>query len=378
MIRELLEKISLFETPEEDAKFRKRYEEEKAKEDDAKFRKRYEEEKAKEDDAKFRKRYEEEKAKEEEDAKRKNQTKNLAPVDANVQKLQKEIETAGGKFPKFGADGRWGNETAGVVFSDPKYIEIARKYADTIPVLKSILATKDAAKEIINRPAPAPVNGNGGGSAAQVDVSQSQSEAERKAEWAKWNDEKEANNAKSAAVATLKTLVKPKEQVGRLQYAIDPKDGIVYYGSANNSSTGGDPSPISFKDINTSTYTDIAKIIKNAGLTLKSVPKQYVFGTYQMAGVDVAELNKLMNPNSAAQKDNDIETNKYSLNYGNRKNTQGLKDPNLAFQDQMRANIIRNGGDPNAKSVSLAEPTQESVGFQPDELNRIVSLVHHR
>ena len=114
------------------------------------------------------------------------------PFDKNVKSLQDEIVKAGGKFPKFGPDGKWGNETAGVVFSDPKYVEIARKYADTIPQVKSILGAKDFAKDVSHRTdaavaslpsATGTVKINASNSAAQADSSAGQSEEERKAEW---------------------------------------------------------------------------------------------------------------------------------------------------------------------------------------------------
>lgn len=77
----------------------------------------------------------------------------VRPANPNVLALQKELKDAGADLGKFGPkgdglDGQWGKITAGAAFSDPKFTEIAKKYADKIPQVASILKTKEFAQGI--------------------------------------------------------------------------------------------------------------------------------------------------------------------------------------------------------------------------------------
>jgi hypothetical protein len=383
MIRELLEKIKLFETglsPEEIARFQKRRAEDEEK---ARFQKRRAEDEAKakaEADAKAKaeadakaKADADAKAKEEQDAKQKQQQKTLLPVDKNVKALQDEIVTAGGKFPKYGADGRWGNETAGVVFSDPKFVEIARKYANTIPQVKSILSAKDFAKDVGARAdatIPPVVSANNASNSAAQAASANDDDRINNLVDARMKAQQDAA-AKAAKDAQLKALIKEPE-AGTTGYSISPKNGMIYYtgpGKNNNQ-----PAPLRLQDVNSGLYKDIFSMIKDAGLTVKGTPPRQSWTDWGegYAMIDPNQLSSVGQSNSAAQADNSVETNPYSLNYGNPKSsTPGLKDPSLEFQKQMRAQAMKS---PPPTPLDV----KESVGFQADELNRIVSLIHYR
>lgn len=283
---------------------------------------------------------------------------NLIPFDKNVKAMQDEIVAAGGKFPKFGPDGKLGDETKGVINSDPKYTAIAKKYVDSIPEIKNIFAAKDQAQDVIRRNdgavAPVVSGDNKFNSAAQV---------------APANDDERINSLvdqrmkaqqdaaeKAAKDAQLKALIKEPE-AGSTGYAISPKNGMIYYtgpGKNNNQ-----PAPLRLQDANSALYKDIFTMIKDAGLTVKGTPPRQSWTDWGegYAMIDPAQLasvgtTQAVQGNSAAQKD--TKQSPYSL--------------------------LPPGTPPGLRpgEARLQAPMSPTSVLESDELNRIVSLVHHR
>ena len=248
------------------------------------------------------------------------------------------------------------------------------------------------------------------------------SEEARRAEHQKFSDEQKAREAQKAAMNLILSRVVSRYQVPPGKTMIGKEDGVFYYGDSNNrdagstdTSTGRAISMAMYKQ--GTNFVDqplkdaiamwpqikIVQYVKPAGLGFWKGMQAAPTGSASIKGWE-ADGNGLPSINfgnsassastrsmTAQPTDNEIDMNPLSLTYGKRKNPQGLKDTDLEFQDRMRANALR-----SPPPVTLDEPkdgripigtnpdgtlkynTQESVGFQQDELNRIVSLVHHR
>ena len=104
-------------------------------------------------------------------------------------------------------------------------------------------------------------------------------------------DKFRADDAKKAAVDAVKKMTAPN---GNSNY-IDPKDGVIKYMDNQNGRGGGEGSVKEFpydwfKKGQEKTFFDQ---LKAAGLEVIPVERKQLFGTTQVAGVDLAKLATL-------------------------------------------------------------------------------------
>jgi len=285
--------------------------------------------------------------------------KKTGPKNPNVKALQDEIVKASGDnkiFPKYGADGIWGNETAGVVFSDPKYIEIAKKYADTIPQVKSIMDAKGVAQDIGKRTQD---------SSDQLNKQFPNSSAQA-ATTGQSNSSAQAANATPEPVvdqdAGAKETAKKFVDNTTAPAYIDSKDGMIKYMDSSSNQPKIMPS-----DWIPQYAPELDKALKDLKAGTPQTTKFLWWNVNNGTKVDIRALDAL-SPNAS--------------------NGTGLKMPNTNTmslgQQTPSAADNSNATQPNPYSLvppkpqlnPLTKDVQESVGF--DELQRLVSLVHHR
>lgn len=267
--------------------------------------------------------------------------KQLLPVNPNVKAYQDALVKAGVALPKYGADGRWGTETA-TAAKDPKAAEINKQFADKVPQLKGI-APQSGETEVLPAENPTPA------------VDPQKDFDDRMAVY-------QNNQATQQAIASVKQYIKPKEQVGRLQTVIDPKSGILYYGKED-----GQPQPMPLDFMKQPAQQSLADALTKVGLQVTSTPEKSGdswWGKLQQLGpgyamVDPAKLASL--GQAPAQQTTTPQAGQAASN-----NTDPTKGP---------VNYSLGTGMPNP-GQGLKMPTKESVGY--DELARLTSLIHYR
>jgi hypothetical protein len=167
-------------------------------------------------------------------------------------------------------------------------------------------------------------------------------------------DKFRADDAKKAAVDAVKKMTAPN---GNSNY-IDPKDGVIKYMDNQNGRGGGEGSVKEFpydwfKKGQEKTFFDQ---LKAAGLEVIPVERKQLFGTTQVAGVDLAKLATLGQEPAADPAVNNATSNYTGKNVNS--NTTAIKNLNdLAYKLS-----ITKGAAPAAKAVT---PAGASVAFQP-------------
>lgn len=310
----------------------------------------------------------------------------VRPANPNVLALQKELKDAGADLGKFGPkgdglDGQWGKTTAGAAFSDPKFTEIAKKYADKIPQVASILKTKEFAQGITaqyEKPnyslgKPGSTTPDGPQSSAQANTvppaapaapaaTDASSEQDR---FKKYYADQKKSEASAAVVAQVKNMIRPQNDGNGKGYSIDPTNGIIFF----SNSAGGEntrPEPLRLDSTSSSLYKDIFGLLKKAGVTVQnSQPgKSWMDYGAGYASVPLDQIKQIQNgeapgAQSSAQAAPPAPVGTPSLG-------TGLKLPST----------------PTIGNYSLTGGTSPAFGLkehtQFDEVDRIVSLVHYR
>lgn len=107
-------------------------------------------------------------------------------------------------------------------------------------------------------------------------------------------DQFKADDAKAAAVKQIQAMLKPNGQgVERLQNAIDPKTGIIYYGEESGEGGMVQPRQTPYSWIQKGQQKEFQDLVKSAGLTIVPVDQKTLFGTTQVAAVDPKGLATL-------------------------------------------------------------------------------------
>ena len=114
-------------------------------------------------------------------------------------------------------------------------------------------------------------------------------------------DKFKADDAKAAAVKQIQAMLKPNGQgVERLQNAIDPKTGIIYYGEEGGEGGTVNPRQTPYSWIQKGQQKEFQDLVKAAGLTIVPVDQKTLFGTTQVAAVDPKGLATLGQTPAAA------------------------------------------------------------------------------
>ncbi len=114
-------------------------------------------------------------------------------------------------------------------------------------------------------------------------------------------DKFKSDDAKAAAVKQIQAMLKPNGQgVERLQNAIDPKTGIIYYGEESGEGGTVNPRQTPFSWIQKGQQKEFQDLVKAAGLTIVPVDQKTLFGTTQVAAVDPKALATLGQTPAAA------------------------------------------------------------------------------
>ena len=310
----------------------------------------------------------------------------VRPANPNVLALQKELKDAGADLGKFGPkgdglDGQWGKTTAGAAFSDPKFTEIAKKYADKIPQVASILKTKEFAQGITaqyEKPnyslgKPGSTTPDGPQSSAQATTvspaapaapaaTDASSEQDR---FKKYYADQKKSEASAAVVAQVKNMIRPQNDGNGKGYSIDPTNGIIFF----SNSAGGEntrPEPLRLDSTSSSLYKDIFGLLKKAGVTVQnSQPgKSWMDYGAGYASVPLDQIKQIQNgeapgAQSSAQAAPPAPVGTPSLGTG----LKPTSTPTIG-------NYSLTGG--TSPAFGLKEHTQF------DEVDRIVSLVHYR
>ena len=310
----------------------------------------------------------------------------VRPANPNVLALQKELKDAGADLGKFGPkgdglDGQWGKTTAGAAFSDPKFTEIAKKYADKIPQVASILKTKEFAQGITaqyEKPnyslgKPGSTTPDGPQSSAQANTvppaapaapaaTDASSEQDR---FKKYYADQKKSEASAAVVAQVKNMIRPQNDGNGKGYSIDPTNGIIFF----SNSAGGEntrPEPLRLDSTSSSLYKDIFGLLKKAGVTVQnSQPgKSWMDYGAGYASVPLDQIKQIQNgeapgAQSSAQAAPPAPVGTPSLGTG----LKPTSTPTIG-------NYSLTGG--TSPAFGLKEHTQF------DEVDRIVSLVHYR
>jgi hypothetical protein len=267
--------------------------------------------------------------------------KKTSPKNPNVDALQKELlKINPNGLPKHHNDGIWGPETSALAFSSPEAMEVAKKYADKIPQIKSILASKSFAQDLGKKYS----NNTQAQDEKPTDVKRTEVPIEPQADARAQYDKFKADDAKADAQAKLKQMMQVPANPGMGQQSatyINPKTGRLEYFE------NGSPKGYAYDWMKGGEGQSLTNLAKQAGVEIKNV------GGY--AQIDPASLTTPAPKPAPAQPD------------ANASSGTGLKMP---------ANF--GGGTLGANMGQVNPPQQESVSFQDDELNRIVSLVHHR
>ena len=307
----------------------------------------------------------------------------VRPANPNVLALQKELKDAGADLGKFGPkgdglDGQWGKTTAGAAFSDPKFTEIAKKYADKIPQVASILKTKEFAQGITaqyEKPnyslgKPGSTTPDGPQSSAQANTASPAAPAATDASseqdrFKKYYADQKKSEASAAVVAQVKNMIRPQNDGNGKGYSIDPTNGIIFF----SNSAGGEntrPEPLRLDSTSSSLYKDIFGLLKKAGVTVQnSQPgKSWMDYGAGYASVPLDQIKQIQNgeapgAQSSAQAAPPAPVGTPSLG-------TGLKPPSTPII----GNYSLTGG--TSPAFGLKEHTQF------DEVDRIVSLVHYR
>jgi len=107
-------------------------------------------------------------------------------------------------------------------------------------------------------------------------------------------DKFKADDAKAAAVKQIQAMLKPNGQgVERLQNAIDPKTGIIYYGEEGGEGGTVNPRQTPYSWMQKGQQKEFQDLVKAAGLTIVPVDQKTLFGTTQVAAVDPKGLATL-------------------------------------------------------------------------------------
>ena len=107
-------------------------------------------------------------------------------------------------------------------------------------------------------------------------------------------DKFKADDARTAAVKQIKDMLKPNGQgVERLQTAIDPATGIIYWGEEQGEGGMVNPRQTPFDWVKQGQYKDLEAILKAAGLNIIPINQKGLFGTTQIAAVDPKGLATL-------------------------------------------------------------------------------------
>lgn len=320
------------------------------------------------------------------------------PANPNVLALQKELKDAGADLGKFGPkgdglDGQWGKTTAGAAFSDPKFTEIAKKYADKIPQVASILKTKEFAQGVktqyekpdyslgskpispadaqssaqavdttgIGRTPGAGIQGQGGTVPPAATAQDAGSEEERFKKF--YNDQKQSE-ANARTVSQVKAMIRPQNDGNGKGYSIDPTNGIIFW---SNSAGGEDkrPEPIRFDAANSNLYKDIFGLLKKAGVTVQASGPGKSWMDYG-AGYASVPLDQIKQIQSG-EAPGGVQSSAQKAPVGAPSLGTGLKMP---------------ASTPTIGNYSLTGSTPSSVGLkehvQLDEIERLVSLVQYR
>ena len=106
-------------------------------------------------------------------------------------------------------------------------------------------------------------------------------------------DKFKADDAKSTAIAQVKSMMKPNGEAN----FIDPKDGIIKYQERSEAGTGGGGTKeFSYDWFKKGQEPQFFGVLKAAGLEVIPVTKKSLFGTYQVAGVSPQQLADIDKP----------------------------------------------------------------------------------
>jgi hypothetical protein len=307
-----------------------------------------------------------------------NKTKASNP---NVLALQKELKDAGADLGKFGpkgdgVDGQWGKTTAGAAFSDPKFTEIAKKYADKIPQVASILKSKEFAQGVKTQyDAPnyslgsKPISSADAQSSAQAvtpaaPAATAQDAGSEEDRFKKFYNDQKQSEANARTVSQVKAMIRPQNDGSGKGYSIDPTNGIIFF----SNSAGGEnarPEPIRFDSASSSLYKDIFGLLKKAGVTVQNSPPGKSWMDYG-AGYASVPLDQIKQIQSG-EAPGGVQSSAQKAPVGAPSLGTGLKMPTST---------------PTIGNYSLTGSTPSSVGLkehvQLDEVQRLVSLVQYR
>jgi len=256
-----------------------------------------------------------------------------------------------------------------------------------INVYNGLKANGTIAANTIKAPAP-PADGAAASAttvaANGAAATQSSSEEDRRAESQKFADEREAAAAQKSAMALIRSRVVSRYEVPPGKTVIGKEDGVFYYGDSNNRDAGS---------TDTSTGRAISMAMYKQGTNFVDQPLKDAIAKWPQikivqyvkpAGLGFWKGMQAAPTGSASIKGWVADGNGTAIDLG-------ITDADRATAPKNPDSSVKLG-DPGAKvdattplnpdgSVKLntfSKDVKESVGFQPDELNRIVSLVHYR
>jgi hypothetical protein len=247
--------------------------------------------------------------------------------------------------------------------------------------------TNSVATTVAKPPAP-PADGAAAGAttgaANGAAATQSSSEEDRRAEYQKFADEREAAAAQKSAMALIRSRVVSRYEVPPGKTVIGKEDGVFYYGDSNNRDAGS---------TDTSTGRAISMAMYKQGTNFVDQPLKDAIAKWPQikivqyvkpAGLGFWKGMQAAPTGSASIKGWIADGNGTAIDLGvtdadrataprNPDGSVKLSDPGAKVDATTPLNP-----DGSVKLNTFSKDVKESVGFQPDELNRIVSLIHHR